>query len=88
MSVYDYDAIFEEQGDSTSSKYRQSSEILLVLRLFDAIADQRPCLSNDKQDEEQESKLVHHMLVHVTVVQSFHNDAANQDQRNIAGILL
>lgn len=88
MSVYDYDAVSEEQGDFTSSKYRQSSEILLILRLFDSIADQRPCLSNNKQDKEQESKLVHYMLVHVTVVQSFHSDTADQDQRNIAGILL
>lgn len=87
MSVYSHDTNFEDRGDITSPKYRQSSEVLLVLRSFNALADQRSCLSNNKQDKEQKSKLVHNMLIHVTVIQSLHSDAADQDQRNIAGIL-
>lgn len=88
MSVYDYDVISEDREKITSSEHCQSSEVLLVLRSLDALADQRLCMSNDKQDEEQESKLVYHMLVHVTVIQSLHGDTADQNQGNVAGVLL
>ena len=73
-------------GTLTCAEYRQSSEIVLVLCSLDSLVDQRSCLPDDKQDEEHESKLMYHMLIHVAVVKSLNSDRTDQGEGHIARI--
>lgn len=73
---------------NTYAEQGQSLKISLILNPLDTLVDERPCSTRDKKDEEQESEFMYHMLVHVAVIERLDADGANQDERNIARILL
>lgn len=74
-------------GLNTDAEERQSPEVLLVIKLLDTFVDEGSCSACDQKDEEQKSKLMYDVLVHVAVIESFDADGANQNKRDIARIL-
>lgn len=62
------------QAKFTSAENRELLQHSLILSPLDTLVDETSRLVGDKNDEEQESELVHHVFVHHTVVHSLDAD--------------
>ena len=71
----------------TGSEDRELLEHSPVVHPFNSLVDEASRLVGDKNDEEQESELVHDMLVHDTVIDCFGADRSDEHQSKIPRVL-
>jgi hypothetical protein len=72
----------------TGSEDRELLEHSPVVHPFNSLVDEASRLVGDKNDEEQESELVHDVFVHDTVVHRFGADRSDEHEGKIARVLL
>lgn len=77
-----------DEAQHTCSEDGKPFEHSLVLSFGDPLVDQCPGLASNKQDEEQERKLMHDVLIHDAVVQRLNADRGDQKDSKISRELL